>query len=121
MTKLKRLKFAALITVCGLAIEVAAVALISPRSLATIPWLLQAAVGLIFFYAAAPLATMRLRLFGSRQRRLLWERRSFSFGGFLQRNNLSRCCEQGFQSSLCRFWKPGQGRFIQLLLKGMDG
>jgi hypothetical protein len=47
-------------TACGLAIELAAVALISPGSLARIPWALQAATGLIFFYAVAPWATMRI-------------------------------------------------------------
>jgi hypothetical protein len=48
-------------------IELAAVALIAPGSLASVPWLLQAATGLICFYALALWATMRKRLFRSGQ------------------------------------------------------
>jgi hypothetical protein len=58
-----RLKFAALMTACGLLTELAFVAFLSPKSLAAIPWPLQAATGLVFFYAIAPWATMRLRFF----------------------------------------------------------
>lgn len=50
-------------TACGLLIELAFVAFLSPKSLAAIPWPLQAATGLVFFYAIAPWATMRLRFF----------------------------------------------------------
>jgi multisubunit Na+/H+ antiporter MnhG subunit len=67
MTKPKRLKFAVVMTGCGVLIELAAIALIAPGSTTRVPWLLQAATGLIFFYVLAPWATMRLRLFRSEQ------------------------------------------------------
>lgn len=65
MTTPKRLKFAVLMTACGLVVELAAISLISPGTLAKIPWLLQAAISLVFFYVIAPWATIRLGSFRS--------------------------------------------------------